>query len=86
MHAQAMQTMLMRPLDFQRDGWDIRCWKLDPGLICDPNDDTGQLQHCPFTGTNPCDVNNPDWPTLADVKKAVQMSSCLLYTSDAADE
>ena len=61
--------------DLISDGWDIRCWKLDPGLICNPNDITGQLQRCPFTGTNPCDVNNPDWPTLADVKKAVQMSS-----------
>ena len=61
--------------DLVRDGWDVRCWNLPKGFICNPDNVTGQLQRCPFTGTNPCDVNNPDWPTVAAVKQAVQMSS-----------
>ncbi len=28
---------------------------------------TGLLQRCPFTGTNPCRTSNPDWPINADV-------------------
>lgn len=52
------------------DNWDTMCWLL-PGDICDPRVSTGLLQRCPFTGTDPCSSNNPDWPTDQDVQNAL---------------
>ena len=71
--------------DLVSDGWDTRCWRLEPGTICDPNMGTGPLQRCPFTdpGVDPCDVKNPDWPTDAQVNEAVEMSS---YDSGTYDK
>ncbi|XP_065895941.1 tyrosinase-like [Dysidea avara] len=48
--------------DIVGDGWDTICWNTF-FQICDPNVNTGPLQRCPFTGTDPCNSNNPDWPT-----------------------
>ncbi|KAI6650261.1 Tyrosinase b precursor [Oopsacas minuta] len=56
------------------DGWDTICW-LTLFDICDPRNSTGPLQRCPFTGTNPCDISNPDWATIADVDKALNEDS-----------
>ena len=71
--------------DLVSDGWETRCWRLEPGLICDPNNKTGPLQRCPFTDprVDPCDVSNPDWPTNAHVDEAVDMSS---YDSGTHDK
>ena len=54
------------------DRWETRCWNLTSGLICDPNENTGPLQRCPFTG-DPCSINNPHWPSADQVAKAVGM-------------
>ena len=43
--------------------------------ICDPNIDTGPLQRCPFTGTDPCNSNNPDWPTIKQVNDAIAIDT-----------
>ena len=51
-------------------GWDTICW-LTFFTTCDPRNSTGPLQRCPFTGTNPCDSSNPDWPTMAQVNVAL---------------
>ena len=69
--------------DLVSNGWDTKCWNLDPGQICDPNNATRPLQRCPFTGTDPCNINNPDWPTSADVDKAIGMSR---YDDDTYDK
>ena len=63
--------------DLVGSGWETRCWNLVPGTICDPNMGTGLLQRCPFTdpGIDPCDINNPNWPTNAEVIRAVGMST-----------
>ena len=53
-------------------GWDTICW-LQPFQICDPRINTGPLQRCPFTGTDPCSSSNPDWPTVQDVIDAIRM-------------
>lgn len=53
--------------------WQTRCWRLEPGSICDPNENTGPLQRCPFTG-DPCSINNPHWPSDAQVYTAVTRS------------
>ena len=42
--------------------------------ICDPNVNTGPLQRCPFTGTSPCNSNNPDWPTNQHVNRAMEFN------------
>lgn len=54
------------------DGWETMCWFV-LGEICDPTVNTGLLQRCPFTGTNPCSTSNPDWPTSADVSRALSI-------------
>ena len=56
------------------DGWETRCWRLEPGSICDPTVNTGPLQRCPFTG-DPCSIDNPHWPSVDEVATAVSMSS-----------
>ena len=56
--------------DIVGDGWNTICW-LKFFQICDPNVNTGPLQRCPFTGTNPCSSNNPDWPTSRQVNRAM---------------
>ena len=48
------------------DGWGSLCMRWD-FVICDPNVNTGPLQRCPFTGTDPCSSDNPDWPTIKEV-------------------
>ena len=53
-------------------GWDTTCW-LTLNQICNPNLSTGPLQRCPFTGTDPCNSNNPDWPTIEDVNQALAL-------------
>ena len=59
--------------DITSDGaWDTICW-LTFFEICDPNVSTGPLQRCPFTGTDPCHSDNPDWPTLQDVNNAMEI-------------
>ncbi len=50
--------------------WETICW-LQLGTICDPRVNSGPLQRCPFTGTDPCLSSNPDWPTLQNVNKAL---------------
>jgi len=50
--------------------WETICW-LQLGQICDPRIGTGPLQRCPFTGTDPCNSRNPDWPTLQNVDDAM---------------
>ena len=63
--------------DLVRDGWNTRCWRLDPGEICNPNNNSRgihPLQRCPFID-DPCNINNPDWPSIADVNKAIDLSS-----------
>ena len=52
--------------------WDSICW-LQLGQICDPRVSTGPLQRYPFTGTDPCNSNNPDWPTAQDVENALSI-------------
>lgn len=49
------------------ENWDTICWRL-PGEVCDPRVSTGPLQRCPFTGTDPCNSDNPDWPTEEEVE------------------
>ena len=56
--------------DIVGDGWDTVCWNTF-FQICDPNISTGPLQRCPFTGTDPCNSNNPDWPTNQQVNRAM---------------
>ena len=63
--------------DLVSDGWNTRCWRLDPGEICNPNDGSRgiyPLQRCPFRG-DPCNINNTDWPKGTDVDEAVSMQS-----------
>ena len=68
--------------DLVSDGWNTRCWRLDPGEICKPNNGPGLPgtyalhQRCPFTdpGVDPCHIDNPDWPSITDVNNAVGMS------------
>lgn len=55
------------------DGWDTICW-LQPGKICDPRISTGPLQRCPFTGTDPCSSDNPDWPNNEDLQNALSFN------------
>ena len=52
--------------------WETICW-LQLGQICDPRIGTGPLQRCPFTGTDPCNSSNPDWPTLQNVDGAMRI-------------
>ena len=52
--------------DLYGNGWETMCWRR-LGQICDPRENTGLLQRCPFTGTNPCSSSNPDWPSSMDV-------------------
>ena len=52
------------------DGWDSVCVQV-PFAICDPNNNTGPLQRCPFTGTDPCNSSNPDWATIQLVNDAL---------------
>ena len=59
-------------------GWDTICWyggsgnvSMPKGTTCDPRIKTGPLLRCPLLGNkDPCDRNN-DWPTRADVDKAL---------------
>ena len=51
-------------------GWISLCSQTN-FKICDPDIDTGRLQRCPFTGTNPCHSSNPDWPTIKQVNDAI---------------
>ena len=60
--------------DIVGDGWDTICW-LTFFEICDPNVNTGPLQRCPFTGTDPCNSNNPDWPTRQEVNDAMAIDN-----------
>ena len=53
-------------------GWDSICWNTYT-TICDPNISTGPLQRCPFTGLDPCNSDNPDWPTLQDINTALDI-------------
>ena len=52
--------------------WETICW-LQLGEICDPRNSSGPLQRCPFTGTDPCNSNNPDWPTTQSIKDALDI-------------
>ena len=52
------------------NGWISLCSQTN-FKICDPDIDTGPLQRCPFTGTNPCHSSNPDWPTIKQVNDAI---------------
>ena len=61
--------------DLVSNGWNVKCWNLPTGMVCNPNNVTGQLQRCPFTESDPCNINNPDWPTVENVKQAIQMSN-----------
>ena len=56
------------------DGWNTICSFIRED-ICDPNISTGPLQRCPFTGTDPCSNNNPDWPTLQEGNDAMVIDS-----------
>ena len=56
------------------DGWDSLCYQVD-FEICDPNVKTGPLRRCPFTGTNPCHSDNPDWPTIQQVNDAIAIDT-----------
>lgn len=56
--------------DLYGSGWETMCWRR-LGQICDPTEATGQLQRCPYTGTNPCHSSNPDWPTNATLVEAL---------------
>lgn len=65
--------------DLVSNGWSTRCWRLDPGEICNPNDGSDSrgifpLQRCPFRD-DPCNISNIGWPTNADVNDAVSMKS-----------
>ena len=59
--------------------WDTVCWfgesrglSPPPNNLCNPMDNTGPLLRCPtVNGTNPCDIPNPNWPTLKDVENAL---------------
>ena len=48
------------------DGWDTLC-ALEYTKTCDPRIRTGPLKRCPFTGNDPCNHKNPDWPTIKQV-------------------
>ena len=63
-----------RVFGFVEGGWNTTCW-LQPEIICDPQVNTGPLQRCPFTGTNPCSSSNPDWPSAKDVEDALNFDS-----------
>ena len=54
------------------EGWDTICW-LQLLRICDPRVSTGPLQRCPFTGTDPCSSNNPQWPSVQNVIDAMNI-------------
>jgi len=56
------------------DGWESLCSRLF-GEVCNPNIKTGPLQRCPFTGNNPCNSNNPDWPTIKQVNDALAIDT-----------
>lgn len=65
--------------DLVSDGWNTRCWRLAAGEISNPNinDDSWgihPIQCCPFRD-DPCNNNNPDWSSIADVNKAIDMSN-----------
>ena len=60
--------------DLLGDDRQTRCWNLTLGSMCDPNENTGPLQRCPFSG-DPCSINNPHWPSVHEVATAVRMSS-----------
>ena len=52
------------------NGWITLCSQTNFEM-CDPDINTGPLQRCPFTGTNPCHSSNPDWPTIKLVNDAI---------------
>ena len=58
--------------DMLGDDWTTIC--LDNFYaLCDPNNSTGSLQRCPFTGDpNLCHSSNPDWPTMQDVNDLIE--------------
>ena len=67
------RNMSGRPVvtgDLYGNGWETMCW-FRVGQICDPTENTGFLQRCPFTGTNPCHSSNPDWPSQTNVLVAL---------------
>ena len=59
--------------DIVGDRWDTICLNSHFN-ICDPNINTGPLQRCPLTGNDPCNSNNPDWPTTQQVNRAMAFS------------
>ena len=56
------------------DSWDTLCYQTY-FQICNPDISTGPLQRCPFTGTNPCHSDNPDWPTIKQVNDAIAIDT-----------
>ena len=57
------------------NGWNDTLCAFKKFQICDPNEETGPLQRCPFTGTNPCHSSNPDWPTIKQVNEAISLTT-----------
>jgi tyrosinase len=61
--------------------WDTYCWEemmSSPVPICDPTVSSGEtLRRCP----NPtlCKMDNPNWPTTADVKDAISIDTYDAY-------
>ncbi len=52
---------------FDNNNFDTLCYN-KPSQICDPRDNTGALNRCPFNGNQPCKSDNPDWPTQSEVE------------------
>ena len=61
-----------------KHSWDTVCWYNgsgdvvgQKGAVCNPNDKTGPLLRCPFLDPDPCNSNNPNWPTFNQVRDAI---------------
>ena len=70
-------------------GWNTTCWNMQMGTTCDPRINTGPLLRCPLLGNkDPCDRTNTDWPTRADVDKALgkQQYDTQSYNKRASEE
>ena len=84
--------------DLFEGGWDTICWYngsgnviMPKGTICDPRIKTGPLLRCPLAQDDkkdPCDRFNPDWPSRADVEKALskQQYDTQPYNKRASEE
>ena len=55
------------------NGWETVC-AFEYSKTCDPRIRTGPLKRCPFTGNDPCNHKNPEWPTIKQVNDILSVN------------